>query len=183
MAAISMACVSSQCLSLSSKLQGVSLSSPQLPNSPLKPLSFSANLSHSVFSQGCLSYGIPQRRGFSIVCEAATKKKPDSAQKRIRQAETRRLRNKARKSEVKTRMRKVFEALDALKKKSEATPEELVPIDNLMAEAYSAIDKAVVKGSLHRNTGARRKSRLARNKKIVEIHHGWYTPAPEPTAA
>ncbi|XP_021719284.1 30S ribosomal protein S20, chloroplastic [Chenopodium quinoa] len=181
MAAISMACVSSQCLSLSSKLHNLSLSSTQLPNSSLKSLSFSANLSHSLFSQGCSSLGSFQRRGFSVVCEAATEKKADSAAKRTRQAETRRLRNKARKSEVKTRMRKVFEALDALRKKTGAAPEDLVPIDNLIAEAYSAIDKAVVKGTLHRNTAARRKSRLARNKKVVEIHHGWYTPAPAPT--
>ncbi|XP_010675477.2 30S ribosomal protein S20, chloroplastic [Beta vulgaris subsp. vulgaris] len=183
MAAISMACVSSQCLSLSSKLQNLTLSSPstQLPNSALKPLSFSANFSQSVLSQGCSSFSTFQRRTFSVVCEAAPQKTADSAAKRARQAETRRLRNKARKSEVKTRMRKVFEALDVLKKKTGPAPEELVPIDNLLAEAYSAIDKAVVKGSLHRNTAARRKSRLARNKKVVEIHHGWYTPVPAPT--
>ena len=50
-------------------------------------------------------------------------------------------------------MFQVFEALDVLKK-NDASPEELAPIDRLMAEAYSAIDKAVVKGTLHRNTGA-----------------------------
>ena len=70
-----------------------------------------------------------------------------------------------------------------LKKKADASPEELAPIDRLMAEAYSAIDKAVVKGTLHRNTGARRKSRLARNKKAVEIQRGWYTPTPAQAAA
>ncbi|PKU88064.1 30S ribosomal protein S20, chloroplastic [Dendrobium catenatum] len=42
----------------------------------------------------------------SVVCEAATTKKPDSASKRARQAEKRRIYNKAKKSEVKTRMRK-----------------------------------------------------------------------------
>lgn len=70
-----------------------------------------------------------------------------------------------------------------LKKKADASPEELAPIDRLMAEAYSAIDKAVVKGTLHRNTGARRKSRLARNKKAVEMQRGWYTPTPTQAAA
>lgn len=43
----------------------------------------------------------------SIVCEAAPNKKADSAAKRARQAEKRRICNKARKSEVKTRMKKV----------------------------------------------------------------------------
>ncbi|CAL5346194.1 unnamed protein product [Camellia sinensis] len=42
----------------------------------------------------------------SIICEAAPNKKADSAAKRARQAEKRRVYNKARKSEVKTRMKK-----------------------------------------------------------------------------
>ncbi|KAH9621066.1 hypothetical protein KSS87_017914 [Heliosperma pusillum] len=134
--------------------------------------------------QGRQSLTIIRRpHSFSVVCEVATQKKADSAVKRTRQAETRRLRNKARKSEVRTRMRKVMEALEVLKKKTDAVPEEIIPVETLIAEAYSAIDKAVGKGSLHRNTGANRKSRLARNKRAVAIHHGWYTPAPDPTAA
>ena len=44
----------------------------------------------------------------SIICEAAPNKKADSAAKRARQAKKRRVYNKARKSEVKTRMKKVF---------------------------------------------------------------------------
>lgn len=43
----------------------------------------------------------------SVVCEAAPKKKADSAAKRARQAEKRRIYNKSRKSEIKTRMKKV----------------------------------------------------------------------------
>ena len=43
----------------------------------------------------------------SVVCEAAPTKKPDSAEKRARQAEKRRIYNKSRKSEIKTRMKKV----------------------------------------------------------------------------
>jgi len=72
----------------------------------------------------------------------------------------------------------VLEALDVLRKKPDAQPEEVLPIETLIADAYSVIDKAVKVGTLHRNTGARRKSRLARRKKAVEIHHGWYTPSP-----
>ncbi|XP_075635893.1 cystathionine beta-lyase, chloroplastic-like isoform X2 [Castanea sativa] len=52
---------------------------------------------------------------------------------------------------------------------------EIVAVEKLIAEAYLVIDKAVRVGALHRNTGARRKSRLAQRKKAVEIHHGWYT--------
>lgn len=43
-----------------------------------------------------------------VVCEAAPTKNADSAAKRARQAEKRRLYHKAKKSEVKTRMKKVI---------------------------------------------------------------------------
>lgn len=46
-------------------------------------------------------------RSLTIVCEAAGQK-ADSAAKRARQAEKRRLYNKSRKSEIRTRMKKVF---------------------------------------------------------------------------
>ncbi|KAK1320193.1 hypothetical protein QJS10_CPA03g00841 [Acorus calamus] len=141
-------------------------------------LSFSTNVSQQFVKGGVSIRSVdgPQRR--SVVCEASPNKKPDSAAKRARQSEKRRLYNKAKKSEVKTRMKKVFEALEVLKKKPEPQAEELVPVEKLIGEAYSAIDKAVKSGTLHRNTGAHRKSRLARRKKAVEIHHGWYTPTP-----
>ncbi|GMY31884.1 30S ribosomal protein S20, chloroplastic [Fagus crenata] len=67
----------------------------------------------------------------------------------------------------------VLEALDVLKKKPDAAFEEIVQVEKLIAEAYSVIDKAVKVGTLHRYTGARRKSWLAQRKKAVEIHHGW----------
>lgn len=50
----------------------------------------------------------------------------------------------------------VFTALSALKSAGISSEGELKPVDSLMAEAYSVIDKAVGKGVLHRNTGARR---------------------------
>ncbi|XP_023534903.1 30S ribosomal protein S20, chloroplastic-like [Cucurbita pepo subsp. pepo] len=176
------------CFSLPSKFRNLSLnaSSSSMPLSPssstLRSLSFSSNVSVSAFSNGCLSISKAQRPfRYSVVCEAAPKK-ADSAAKRARQAEKRRVYNKARKSEIKTRMKKVMEALDDLKKKPEPQSEEVLPIEKLIAEAFSVIDKAVKVGTLHRNTAARRKSRLARRKKAVEIHHGWYTPA-SPAAA
>ncbi|KAI3716250.1 hypothetical protein L6452_23461 [Arctium lappa] len=178
-----------QCLYLSCRFQSLSISPPSSSRpyaTAFKPLTSSANTSFNAFSTGLVSVNpILGRRGgrsISIVCEAgATTKKPDSAAKRARQAEKRRLYNKARKSEVRTRMKKVLEELDVLRKKPEAQPEEVIGIEKLIAEAYSVIDKAVQVGTLHRNTGARRKSRLARRKKAVEIHHGWYTPTPSPS--
>lgn len=111
------------------------------------------------------------------MCEAAAPtKKADSAAKRARQAEKRRVYNKSKKSEARTRMKKVLEALEGLKKKTDAQADEIVTVEKLIGEAYSAIDKAVKVKALHKNTGARRKSRLARRKKAVEIHHGWYVP-------
>ncbi|XP_028087616.1 30S ribosomal protein S20, chloroplastic [Camellia sinensis] len=177
-----------QCWALPSNFKTLSLNYPYSsthpkPTSSLRSLSFSSTTSHNVFSTGLISMSpVVRPTRHSIVCEAAPNKKANSAAKRARQAEKRRVYNKARKSEVKTRMKKVLEALDVLRKKSDAQPEEVLAIEQLIAEAYSIIDKAVKVGTLHRNTGARRKSRLARRKKAVEIHHGWYTPSPALTA-
>lgn len=60
---------------------------------------------------------------------------------------------------------------------------ELQEADKLKDVAFSNIDKAVVKGVMHRNTGARRKSKLSRARKRLLIASGLYTPAPEPAAA
>ncbi|KAK6132792.1 hypothetical protein DH2020_033470 [Rehmannia glutinosa] len=208
MAAAMAHCVS--CWGLPAKLKTLSLTNS--PHAACKPLSFSSNTSSlNLFSRGVVSVRpvqmSPNRR--SIVCEAGTKKKADSAAKRARQAEKRRVYHKAKKSEVRTRMKKKPTGLNRIaakicvvlkgmsceagkgsrssgssRKKSDAQPEEVLPVEKLIAEAYSVIDKAVKVGTLHRNTGARRKSRLARRKKAVEIQRGWYTPAPEaaPTA-
>ncbi|KAB2086533.1 30S ribosomal S20, chloroplastic -like protein [Gossypium arboreum] len=181
-------CLSSSCFSLQSKLNSLSLKTNINSSSSyaFKTLSFSSNLSHNLFSKGNLSFSTVTPKPFHrsvVVCEVAPKKKADSAAKRARQAEKRRVYHKAKKSEVKTRMKKVLEALDVLRKKPDAAAEEIFPIEKLIAEAYSVIDKAVKVGSLHRNTGARRKSRLARRKKAVEIHHGWYAPVPAENAA
>ena len=70
-----------------------------------------------------------------------------SAAKRVRQNEKRRLRNKAVKSYVRTMIKKVLES----ENKEEA-----------LKKAYSALDKAVKKGVIHKNAAARKKSRLAK---------------------
>ncbi|XP_042491919.1 30S ribosomal protein S20, chloroplastic [Macadamia integrifolia] len=179
-------CLSS-CLAFPCKSRTLSLRNSaitRMNQTTFRSLSFSTNLSdNAFFTRGSLSTrNVDRPARYSVVCEVAPKKKADSAQKRARQSEKRRIYHKARKSEFRTRMKKVFEALDVLKKKSDAQFEEILPVEKLIAEAYSSIDKAVRAGSLHRNTGAQRKSRLARRKKAVEIHHGWYTSAPAETA-
>lgn len=69
-----------------------------------------------------------------------------SVLKRARQAKKRRMRNLAMKSRIKTFKKRVLE-----KRNEEA-----------LREYYSVIDKAVKKGVIHKNTGARKKSRMAK---------------------
>eukprot|EP00252_Welwitschia_mirabilis_P013329 TRINITY_DN2936_c0_g1_i1.p1 TRINITY_DN2936_c0_g1~~TRINITY_DN2936_c0_g1_i1.p1 ORF type:complete len:193 (+),score=27.94 TRINITY_DN2936_c0_g1_i1:96-674(+) len=125
--------------------------------------------------ESTLQWRKPKRNDVFVVM--AARKKVDSAAKRHRQSEKRRMINKSRKSEMRTRMKKVLRALFKLRKSRSPNPEDIPPIENQISEAYSAIDKAVRVGAIHRNTGARRKSRLARNKRAVLIRHGWYKPA------
>ena len=54
---------------------------------------------------------------------------------------------------------------------------ELQTADQLMHKAFSNIDKAVIKGVMHKNTGARRKSKISRARQRVLIASGLYTPA------
>ena len=86
-----------------------------------------------------------------------------SAIKRVEIAERNRLRNKAYKSAVRTLMKGYFAAVDTYA--ANPTPESLTEVQQRMSAAYSKIDKAVKKGVLHPNTGARKKSRLARTLK------------------
>ncbi len=83
-----------------------------------------------------------------------------SAIKRVEIAERNRLRNKSYKSAVKTLTKKYFAAVSS--HLANPTPESEQVVQHSMASAYSKIDKAIKRGALHRNTGARKKSRLAR---------------------
>lgn len=89
-----------------------------------------------------------------------------SAIKRIRVAERNRLRNKAYKSAVKTLTKRYHEALEANAKAPSEENGKLV--QERMSAAVSKIDKAVKRGVLHKNTGARKKSQLARALKAQE---------------
>ena len=73
-----------------------------------------------------------------------------SAQKRIRVAAKKQERNKHVKSLTKTAIKKVVAAAGT----SDA--------NTLLVKAITAIDKAVVKGVYHKNTAARKKSRLTK---------------------
>ncbi len=86
-----------------------------------------------------------------------------SALKRAKIAERNRLRNKAYKSAVKTLMKKYYAALEAYT--AQPTDESKQEMMARMSEAYSKIDKAVKRGVLHTNNGARKKSRLAQRLK------------------
>ena len=82
----------------------------------------------------------------------------ESSKKRDRQAEKRRVRNYARKSDVKTAVKKV---LDAVANKDADSAKDLLRI------AQAKLARAKGKGLFHRNAVARKMSRLA--KKVKEI--------------
>ncbi len=75
-----------------------------------------------------------------------------SALKRMRQAEKRRLRNMSFRSRVKTTIKKYLEAVDA-KNSDDA--------GRLLREATSLLHTAVSKGVYHRNTASRTVARLS----------------------
>jgi small subunit ribosomal protein S20 len=81
-----------------------------------------------------------------------------SAEKRMRQNETRRMRNRHVKTGIKTMIKRLREAVQAKDKaKAQAALTKVTPL----------IDKAVSKGVLHWRTGARKISRL--NKLVNTI--------------
>ena len=74
-------------------------------------------------------------------------------EKRMRQAEKRRMRNKSRKSEIKTYIRR-FEAARQRGDREECQV--------YLAKAIKTLDKAAGDGIIHKNNAANRKSRLMR---------------------
>ena len=77
-----------------------------------------------------------------------------SQMKRIKTNEKARLRNKSVKSELKTHVRKVREAVAAGDKETATVA---------LATASRKLDKAVAKGVIHANQAANRKSALAKS--------------------
>jgi small subunit ribosomal protein S20 len=86
----------------------------------------------------------------------------DSARKRIRQTEKRTARNRARKSRVRTFLRKVEQAIASGDKGAAQTA---------FQAAQPELQRAATKGVLHDNTVARKLSRLTNRIKAL-------TPAP-----
>ena len=78
-----------------------------------------------------------------------------SSKKRVLIAERNHERNVAFKSEIKTAVKKVL-VLAQAKEKDQAA------INTALSHAYKLCDKAVSKGVLHKNTAARKKSRLTK---------------------
>lgn len=83
-----------------------------------------------------------------------------SAKKRAQISERNKERNITIKSAVKTAIRRLLEAIKAANEEN---------IKSALSKAYSVIDKAVVKGVLHRNTAARKKSRITRHLNKAEV--------------
>jgi len=79
-----------------------------------------------------------------------------SAKKRIRQSETKRVRNQGSLSKMKTLIKTVHSADN----------KEAAGV--VLKDAISFIDKAVNKGRLHKNTAARRKSSLTKHVNSLE---------------
>ena len=74
-----------------------------------------------------------------------------SAKKRVLIAEANRQRNVAFKNSIKTAVKKALEL---------ASGEDKEALNAALSKVYQLCDKAVVKGILHKNTAARKKSRL-----------------------
>ena len=74
-----------------------------------------------------------------------------SSKKRVLIAERNRLRNVAFKSSIKTAVKRVLEL---------STGDDKAALNTALSKVYQLCDKAVSKGILHKNTAARKKSRL-----------------------
>lgn len=81
-----------------------------------------------------------------------------SALKRARQTETRTAHNRANRSQLRTALRNLREAIAKGDAKAAGTA---------YSQTTSAIDKAIRKGVIHRNTAARYKARLHARVKAI----------------
>lgn len=76
-----------------------------------------------------------------------------SANKRMRQGAKRRDRNRGRKKVVRTEIKKMLAIVEKA---------DVAGAETELKAAMRTIDRTVAKGTMHKNTAARRKSRLAR---------------------
>lgn len=82
-----------------------------------------------------------------------------SAIKRVKTSKRNHLRNVNAKSEIKTIIKKI---------KDIVANKDLDTASKLRNEAFSLIDSATVKGMLHKNNSARKKSKIAKWLKSIE---------------
>ncbi len=75
------------------------------------------------------------------------------------------------------RLAQALVAITATRASMPSSESELSPVDKLISEAYSEIDKSIVKGVIHKNTGGRRKSRIAVARRKLLEDAGLYMPA------
>jgi small subunit ribosomal protein S20 len=92
-----------------------------------------------------------------------------SALKRVQIAERNRLSNRAYKSAVKTLMKKFFAAVD--QQVAHPNSEVMQEVEHRLSITYSKIDKAIKRGVLHPNNGARKKAQLAQALKRCQTPH------------
>ncbi|MFL2865191.1 MAG: 30S ribosomal protein S20 [Pirellulaceae bacterium] len=92
-----------------------------------------------------------------------------SAKKRLRQNETARIRNRAQRSDLRTSVRRVNEAIDAYataRSDGGDADAALATVDEAYVTVQKKLDRAGASNLIHRNKAARTKSRLqARIKK------------------
>ena len=81
-----------------------------------------------------------------------------SALRQYKQSEIRRQRNHAVKSALRTQMKKVLTAIES---------KDAAASKTALSEAYALLDRAVGKGIIHKNNGARHKARLAARVNVV----------------
>lgn len=82
-----------------------------------------------------------------------------SAKKRIKQNERNRVRNRARKSVLKGETRKLLDAVQH---------GEIQVAKDALATVQKRIDQIAAKGTMHKNTASRQKSRLAKRVNAAE---------------
>lgn len=106
----------------------------------------SAPITKPIYRHTSVCYNLPCLR-------KGVKELPNIKQqeKRMRQAEKRRVRNKSRKSEIKTYIRRFDEALQRGDRDES---------EEYLKKAVRALDKAASDGIIHKNNAANRKSRL-----------------------
>lgn len=81
-----------------------------------------------------------------------------SAKKRIKQSETRQERNRARKSALKTETRKLLDSIHDGELDKAQTQFKLIT---------KQLDQIAVRGTLHKKTASRKKSRLAKKLNVA----------------